>query len=126
MTENIRSAIARLSCSIFRVLVATKVCISPCGAVFAQQQAPSGGQAQPAAKTSGAEDDNLKYETLKVGKEGAVLFVEIAAPPSSEDMITNTSLMICPRAHSRYALRVGEGRSDCRGHNFMLASSQPK
>ena len=29
---------------------------------------------------SWAEDD-LKYETLKVGKEGAVLFVEIAAPP---------------------------------------------
>ncbi len=54
-------------------------CLSPCGAVFAQQ-APSGGQAQPAAKTSVAEDD-LKYETLKVRKEGAVLFVEIAAPP---------------------------------------------
>jgi len=32
---------------------------------------------------SWAEDDNLKYETLKVGKEGAVLFVEIAAPPMS-------------------------------------------
>ena len=76
MTENIRSAIARLSCSIFRVLVATMACLSPCGAVFAQQQA----QAQPAAKTSVAEDD-LKYETLKVRKEGAVLFVEIAAPP---------------------------------------------
>jgi hypothetical protein len=29
---------------------------------------------------SGAED-KLKYETLKVGKEGAVLFVEIATPP---------------------------------------------
>ena len=56
------------------------VCLLPCGAVFAQQQAPSGDQAQPAAKTSGAEDD-LKYETLKVRKEGAVLFVEIAAPP---------------------------------------------
>jgi hypothetical protein len=80
MTENIRSAIARLSCSIFRVLVATMACLSPCGAVFAQQQAPSGGQAQSAAKTSVAEDD-LKYETLKVRKEGAVLFVEIVAPP---------------------------------------------
>ena len=56
------------------------VCLSPCGAVFAQQQAPSDGQAQPTAKTSVAEDD-LKYETLKVHKEGAVLFVEIAAPP---------------------------------------------
>jgi enoyl-CoA hydratase/carnithine racemase len=80
MTENIRSAIARLWCSIFRVLIATMVCLSPRGAVFAQQQAPSGGRAQPAAKTSGTEDD-LKYETLKVRKEGAVLFVEIAAPP---------------------------------------------
>jgi hypothetical protein len=80
MTENIRSAIARLSCSIFRVLVPTMACLSPCGAVFAQQQAPGGGQAQSAAKTSVAEDD-LKYETLKVRKEGAVLFVEIAAPP---------------------------------------------
>ena len=26
-------------------------------------------------------EDDLKYETLKVRKEGAVLFVEIAAPP---------------------------------------------
>ena len=80
MTENLRSATARLSCAIVRVLVATTVCLSPWGAVFAQQQAPSGDQAPPAAKTSGAED-GLNYETLTVRQEGAVLFVEIAAPP---------------------------------------------
>jgi enoyl-CoA hydratase/carnithine racemase len=70
----------RLSCAIFRPVAVTATCLSLSATVLAQQPAPSGGQTQTTAKTSGGEID-LKYETLKVRKEGAVLFAEIAAPP---------------------------------------------
>jgi enoyl-CoA hydratase/carnithine racemase len=69
-----------LSFSIFRPVAVTAICLFLSVTALGQQPAPSGGQEQTTAKTSGGAGD-LKYETLKVRKEGAVLFAEIAAPP---------------------------------------------
>jgi len=71
---------SRLSRWIFRPVAVTAMCLSLSATALAQQPATGGGQTQTTAKTSGGENDS-KYETLKVRKEGAVLFAEIAAPP---------------------------------------------